>query len=318
MPRVTVAIPAYKPAHLGQAIASVLAQTFTDFELLISDDCPDASVRQVVAQFLDPRIRLIQGPRRGLVANSVHLWENAGADALKFVYDDDFLLPFAVADLVELQRQNPQAAFVFCARNVVDADGRILPASVTIPSGPPTLFTGDVVVEALVGEIANPIGEPTSLLMRRSVFEGSGCLSRYCGVSVRHNIDVAFFLNAAERGPCVGTPVVGAVFRRHADQASAASERSRDFSYGVAEWELFMRGAVSRGMIAPGRALRGLDRLELHYRNKRGQFPELDAMLAGLPDLRKCLQGGGRDALDQPFLSRLADVSKKVVHPGSG
>lgn len=51
MPEVTVAIPAYKPAHLSQAIASVLAQTFTDYELLISDDCPDDSVRAVVAQF---------------------------------------------------------------------------------------------------------------------------------------------------------------------------------------------------------------------------------------------------------------------------
>lgn len=307
MHRVTVAIPAYKPAHLGQAIASVLAQTFTDFELLISDDCPDGSVRAVVQQFRDPRIRLIQGPRRGLVANSVHLWENAVADALKFVYDDDFILPFALAELVELSSSNPSVPFVFCARHVVDGDGRILPSNVTIPPGRPTLFPSEVLVEALIGEIANPVGEPTSVLVRRSAFEDATCLSRYCGVAVRHHIDVAFYLNAAERGPCIGTPTVGAVFRRHAQQASSLTGAA-SFAYGVAEWELFMRGAVSRGMIAPQSALRGLERLELHYRNQRERVPELDAMAAGLPPLRAALEAGASQLLDQPFLQRLARV----------
>lgn len=312
----TVAIPAYKAAHLSQAIASVLAQTFDDFELLISDDCRNEAVRRVVEQFRDPRIRLIEGPRRGLVANSVHLWEHAAADALKYVYDDDFLLPFALAQLVELLQHNPAAVFSFCARHVVDAEGRILPSNATIPSGPPTLFTGGVVTEALVSEIANPVGEPTSLLIRRSAFDGPGCLSRYCGVEVRHHIDVAFFLNAAERGPCVATPVPGAVFRRHADQVSSQADAA-DFSYGVAEWELFLRGAVSRGMVAPDRALKGLDRLELHYRNQRGRFAELEVMLAGLPGLRRELQEGGRDLLNEAFLQRLASVERATAVRGA-
>ncbi|HKR88927.1 MAG TPA: glycosyltransferase family A protein [Phenylobacterium sp.] len=314
MPHVTVAIPAYKPAHLGQAIASVLAQTFTDFELLISDDCPNGAAREVVARFGDPRIRLIQGPRQGLVANSVHLWENAAADVLKFVYDDDFLMPFAVADLLGLLEQNPHVAFVFCARQVVDADGRILPSNATIPPGPPTLFSSEVLVEALVGEIANPVGEPTSILFRRSTFDGPQCLSRYCGAPVRHNIDVAFYLNAAERGPCVGTPAVGAAFRRHPQQASSLTGAG-SFAYGVAEWELFLRGAVSRGMAAPAAALRGLERLELHYRNHRGRFPELEGLLGGLPGLRERLQNGARHLLDEAFLQRLAGVEAAIGRP---
>jgi cellulose synthase/poly-beta-1,6-N-acetylglucosamine synthase-like glycosyltransferase len=44
MPRVSVLIPAYKPRHLSQAIASVLAQTFDDYELLLSDDDPGGAV----------------------------------------------------------------------------------------------------------------------------------------------------------------------------------------------------------------------------------------------------------------------------------
>ena len=308
----TVAIPAYKPRHLGQAIASVLAQTFTDFELLISDDCPGDSVRAVVEQFQDPRIRLIQGPRQGLVANSVNLWEHAGAEVLKFVYDDDFLLPFGLADLVDLLVQNPSVTFSFCARHVVDVDGRILPSNVTIPSGPPSLFSGQVMVDALVGEIANPIGEPTNVLIRRAAFADAGCLNRYCGVPVRHNIDVAFFLNAAECGPAVGTPIVGAAFRRHANQVSSAPQ-APDFSYGVAEWELFVRGAVSRGMIPPQAALRGFDRLQRLYDHHCLAFPELAPMLAALAQLRTALEAGASDLLDEPFLQRLAHIEAAIA-----
>src|SRR5438067_1788219 len=155
MTSVTVAIPAYKAPHLGQAIASVLAQTHTDFELLISDDCPDGSARRVVERFSDPRIRVIEGPRRGLVANSVHLWENAACDLLKFVYDDDFLLPFAVADLVNLIGRDRRATYAFCARYIVDDAGRILHAIPAIHSGKELVFVPHAVPENLLKGMAN-------------------------------------------------------------------------------------------------------------------------------------------------------------------
>ncbi|CAN7203395.1 glycosyltransferase [Phenylobacterium sp. LjRoot219] len=312
MPRVTVAIPAYKPAHLGQAIASVLGQTFADFELLISDDCPDDAVRAVVAQFRDPRIRLIEGPRQGLVANSVHLWEQAGADLLKYVYDDDFLLPFGLADLVDLLGRDPGLTFAFCARHIVDADGRILHSNSPLRSGEITVLPGATLTDALVGGIINPIGEPTNLLIRRSSFGDAACLRQYGGAPVRHHIDVAFFMNAAERGPCVGTPAFGAAFRRHANQVTSLRQAA-DFSYGVAEWELFVRGAVSRGVIAPQAALRGFDRLELHYRNHLAAFPELAPLAAELPRLRQQLQAGARELLDADFRRRLSDVEAAIA-----
>lgn len=315
MPRVTVAIPAYKPANLGQAIASVLAQTFGDFELLISDDCPDGSVREVTAQFGDPRLRLIAGPRRGLVANSVHLWEQASSDLLKYVYDDDFLLPFGLATLVELLERDAKLTFAFCARHIVDADGKVLHSNSPIREA--MVFQGAALAEALVGGIINPIGEPTNLLIRRSAFPDAGCLRQYCGVAVRHHIDVAFFLNAAEQGPCAGTPAFGAAFRRHANQVTSL-RTAPDFSYGVAEWELFVRGAVSRGVISAQGALRSFDRLELHYRNHLKEFPELAPLAAQLPRLRQQLQDGARDLLDAAFLARLGDVETAIAARKAG
>jgi glycosyltransferase involved in cell wall biosynthesis len=305
MPAVTVAIPAYKAEHLSQAIASVLAQTFEDFELLISDDCPNDSVRRVVERFADPRIRVIAGPRRGLVPNSVHLWENAACDLLKYLYDDDFLLPFGLAELVDLLRGDPKLTYAFCARHIVDENGKVLDSPQ--PIAKPTVLAPKVVPEALIGGIINPIGEPSNLLIRRSVFPDSSCLSHYGGVGVRHNIDVAFFLNAGERGACVGTPVFGSAFRRHGAQATT-SRRAPNFAYSACEWELYVRVAVSCGLVAPELALKSFDRLYKLYAGVQQDFAEIGPLAGGLPELRARLENRRRDLLDEAFLARFAGV----------
>ncbi|CAN7558519.1 glycosyltransferase family A protein [Phenylobacterium sp. LjRoot225] len=314
MPFVTVAIPAYKAEHLGQAIASVLAQTFTDFELLISDDCPDDAVRAVVAQFSDPRIRLISGPRDGLVANSVRLWDSATADLLKYVYDDDFLLPFGLAELVDAIGHGPEFGYAFCWRYVVDGAGKVLFRQPSFDGDKKVVFTPSAVLGTIIGEIRNPIGEPTNVLIRRSRFADSRCLSSYAGRSIRHHIDLAFYLNACERGPCIGVPTFGAAFRRHANQVTSL-ERSPDFAYGVAEWEIFVRAAVTQGLVAPEIALRNLDRLAQHYDNHRAAFPEIDALAAALPALRAALERGERDLLGGAFHAQLERIDAGRQRP---
>lgn len=307
MPRVTVAIPAYKAEHLGQAIASVLAQTFTDFELVISDDCPDESVRAVAARFSDPRIRLIEGPRKGLVANSVRLWESATADLLKYVYDDDFLLPFGLSELVDAIGHSPELSYSFCHRYVVDGAGKILFDQPSFAGANRMIFTREAVLDTIIGEIRNPIGEPSNVLIRRSRFADSGCLSRYAGCAIRHHIDLAFYLNACERGHCIGTPTFGAAFRRHANQATTL-ETSADFAYGVAEWEIFVRATVEQGLVAPDVPLRSFDRLATLYDTHRATFREIDELAAALPQLKAALERGERNLLGAAFRAQLARI----------
>jgi len=60
MPYFTVIIPTYNRAHLiGKAIESVLAQTFSDWELVIVDDGSADNIREVVEAYSDNRVRYI-------------------------------------------------------------------------------------------------------------------------------------------------------------------------------------------------------------------------------------------------------------------
>ena len=59
-PKISVIIPMYNAEkYLRTCIESVLNQTFTDFELILIDDCSTDKTLEIAKSFDDPRIRLI-------------------------------------------------------------------------------------------------------------------------------------------------------------------------------------------------------------------------------------------------------------------
>ena len=94
--KVSVLMPVYRPdsRFLREAIASVLAQTFGDFEFLILDDCPADDRSQVVAEFSDPRIVYMRNERNlGISASRNLLVERARGEYLAVFDHDDVCRP---------------------------------------------------------------------------------------------------------------------------------------------------------------------------------------------------------------------------------
>ena len=96
MPRFTVAIPTYNRAHyLPYTLSCLLRQTYTDFEIVISDNASSDGTDEVVRQFQDRRIRYVRQPELLCPGDN---WA-ACADAAKaewiiFNQDDDVLNPY--------------------------------------------------------------------------------------------------------------------------------------------------------------------------------------------------------------------------------
>jgi hypothetical protein len=315
MPKITVGIPAYRTRFLVQAISSVLTQTLGDFELLISDDSPNGEAGEIVRRVRDPRIRLIEGPRLGLAPNSAHIWDNATGDLLKFLDDDDYLFPTALEELVALLERDPKFTFAACRRVVVDEYGRELRRPTTYETDDWSWFEPVQLTPFIVRTASNPMGEPSNLLIRRSSFEGSACLTAFAGQPITHLIDVAFMLNAMMRGPCVATGKFLSARRQHPEQVSARTT-APDFSLGVIEWEVCLRGAVRLGLAPPQPALDGVAKLGALYTAHSQTFPELRYFLGQLGPLRDLLAAGVRDVLTPQFLSDLARVHKTVSERG--
>lgn len=91
MPSVSVLVPIYRtdPAFLREAVASVLAQTFRNFELILLDDCPDDPRESVVREFADERIVYAKNERNlGITPSRNRLMEMAKGEYLA-VFDHD-------------------------------------------------------------------------------------------------------------------------------------------------------------------------------------------------------------------------------------
>jgi glycosyltransferase involved in cell wall biosynthesis len=115
VPLFSVVIPTYNRAELVQgAVRSVLAQTFEDFEVLVSDNCSVDDTRAVVESFDDPRVRYVRTPSHGVIGQS---WEFARSHArgtlVMMLSDDDALVRNALERFAEAHRQH-DADFLFC------------------------------------------------------------------------------------------------------------------------------------------------------------------------------------------------------------
>jgi glycosyltransferase involved in cell wall biosynthesis len=106
-PRVTVLMPIYNgEIFLHEAIASVLSQSFSDFELLILDDgCVDASV-DIIKSFNDDRIRYVKEGHRGLSGTLNRGLQLALGEYIARMDQDDVCMPMRLEKQVEYLDEN--------------------------------------------------------------------------------------------------------------------------------------------------------------------------------------------------------------------
>jgi len=93
MPFISICIPTYNNAQLAaKAVESVLSQTFSDFECIITDDTPDDSVTQSLRHYLgDKRIHYIKNDvQLGSPENWNYAISLASGEYIKILHHDDF------------------------------------------------------------------------------------------------------------------------------------------------------------------------------------------------------------------------------------
>jgi len=113
-PAITVVIPAYNAAaFVGEAIESVLAQTFTDWKLVVVDDGSTDETAVAVAAYDDPRVRLLTIDHSGLpaVARNRGL-ATAESRYVAFLDADDLWRPRKLARQIAVVDSRPEVGLV--------------------------------------------------------------------------------------------------------------------------------------------------------------------------------------------------------------
>ena len=129
-PRFSFVLPAYKGRYLAESIQSILAQTVTDFELVIVNDCSPDDIAGVVANNSDDRIRYYENEQNIGGTDLVAQWNKslsyAYGEYVILATDDDLYEPNFLESFVPLIGKYPEVG-VFRARTIsVNAKGEIL------------------------------------------------------------------------------------------------------------------------------------------------------------------------------------------------
>jgi glycosyltransferase involved in cell wall biosynthesis len=161
---VSVIVPVYKVEdYIAQTIDSVLAQTYSHFELIIIDDgSPDRSV-EICQQFDDPRIKIIRQKNRGLAGARNTGIRHAQGDYLAFLDSDDLWLPEKLQKQVDHLESSPQVGVSFSRSAFIDGEGK--------PIG---IYQMPKLKEITADHLLcrNPVGNGSAPVIRREVFEG--------------------------------------------------------------------------------------------------------------------------------------------------
>ena len=225
-PTISVLMTSFnREAYIAEAIESVLAQTFGDFELIICDDGSTDETVTIANEYArrDARVRVtLNAENLGDYANRRRVAEFARAPFLKYHDSDDVMYAHCLAVMLEPLRREPSAAFA-------------VSASHAWPGGPaPMLLTPRLAYEReYLGGGLFQLG-PAAALFRTAQFRALGGFP-----DVPHAADYLFWLRACARLNVLLVPGDLFYYRVHAGQEAAKPANDLAFAQaaGVA-WQM--------------------------------------------------------------------------------
>ncbi|SDE15827.1 glycosyltransferase family 2 protein [Rhodococcus tukisamuensis] len=201
MPRVTVCVPAYNCERtIDTCLASALQQSYSDFECLVIDNASTDSTFDRVMAYKDPRIRALRNAENiGPSANHNRCIQHASGDLIQFLHSDDRLLPDCLSRLVPAF-DDPRVGLAFARRRIESSDEKWIELFGTLHTQlEPLEYVNDGtnIIRKYVnkGSNGNWIGEPTSVMVRRSTLMEVGGFSS----ELRYSADIELWLRILAR-----------------------------------------------------------------------------------------------------------------------
>ena len=213
MPQVTVVIPAYNAmAYLSETVSSVLAQSFTDFELLIVNDGSTDQIDDWAAALPDPRVRLIAQENQGLPGARNTGIREAQGQYIAFLDADDLWESTKLEKQMQCLQANADVGVVYTWTLLVDEMGQ--------PTG--RVFAsqaeGNVWQQLLETDV---ISNGSSAIVRRECFETVGDFDR----TLTSAEDLDMWLRIAVHYPFAVVKEPLTLYRQYASSMSKNRQR---------------------------------------------------------------------------------------------
>ena len=233
MPLVTIVVPAFNVAKtLRETLASLLTQSFEDFEIIVVDDGSNDATSEIANSFThDPRVRMINQRNRGLAGARNSGIAAAAGELIGFCDSDDIWEPSKLASHVQHLQDNQDVGVSYSGSTLIDDDSNHLGQSQK-----PRLAN----IDAAHIFKRNPIGNGSSPVIRRAVFDAIAFRPEhekerdwYFDEAFRQSEDVECWLRIALTTDWAFEGVMGLLtkYRINANGLSASTDRQ------CAAWE---------------------------------------------------------------------------------
>ena len=128
-PLITIAIPTYNRAdsYFKEALESALSQTYTNIELIVSDNCSTDSTEELVKSYDDSRIFYYkQNINIPANENFNFCLKNANGKYFMLLHDDDLIDHKFLEKCVNRLRKNPDIGIVRTGARIIDFNGEVI------------------------------------------------------------------------------------------------------------------------------------------------------------------------------------------------
>lgn len=248
-PKVSIGLPVYNgERYLAETIDSILAQTYADFELIISDNCSTDSSQEICRHYVeqDSRVRFVPSDiNRGWAGNYRRVLELARGPYFRWAPSDDVFAPESVAACVEALDAHPDAVLCYPKTILIDGAGSVIEPyddNLDLRSDSPVVrfrMASDQI--GLVNVIYG--------MMRTEQIRQTGLIRHYAGADIIFLIELSLYGKFIE----INRPLF---FRRMHEQASSSlksalpklqayldpTRKGRFFAY---QWQTFFDQVVA-------------------------------------------------------------------------
>lgn len=221
LPMVSIMIQTHNRPDYGElALQSALAQTWPNVEIVISDNSDDERSAERFAPYIAHHscIRYFRIPGASAMENGQNCFRQAQGEFINYLMDDDLFHPDKIARMMSYMLTKPTIGLVTSFRQLIDAEGKHL---APLPGterlfNTETLLGGQSLGNLLLTNGQNLIGEPTTVLLRKSALKG--LFGQYLGRQYMVLSDVATWLAVLSTHDAVYLPDTLSYFRLHGGQ----------------------------------------------------------------------------------------------------
>lgn len=224
LPLVSILIPTYnRPDFFIQALESCLNQTYKNIEIIICDDSTNDETLLRVQPYLNdfPQIIYEKNEKNlGQFANDLKCIELAQGEFINFLMDDDLFHPQKIEKMIDyfIKDENEEIKLVTSKRQLIDSEGNFLEdwIATKLLFDEDTVIDGIIVGEFLLKNIINLIGEPTTVLFRKSALREP--FGYFGNREYKCNVDLASWISMLSHGKMVYISESLSYFRIHSGQ----------------------------------------------------------------------------------------------------